>query len=227
MSLIKLKPINTETLEKETEVESLISRSKAIVITNQTELDAAVLLLLEVKQRYKDLESQRKSITNPMDIAKKAVMDLFRNPMSKLEELETKLKKAIMVFDEEQKRLAAEEQKKIQALIDKENEKLNKSLDKKILKAEESGNQEKVQELLLQKNSAPAVAPVITPTIEKPKSISYKITYVAEVVDVNLVPREWMIPNIQALTKIGQATKGTVSIPGVVFREQKTVASRS
>lgn len=227
MSTIKLKPINTEDLEKETQVENLVIRSKDLVIANQEQLVLAALLLIDVKNRYKELDAQRKTITNPMDAAKKAVMDLFRNPLTKLEKAEEGLKKAIMKYDDERKEIARIEQARVQKLIDQENAKQQKLIDQKIERAEAAGKIEKVEDLILQKeNIIPIAAPVVAPKIEKPSSVSYKITYAAEVVDINLVPREYLVANIQALTKIGQATKGTISIPGVKFTEVKTLASR-
>lgn len=228
MSTIKIKSINTEDLEKETQVEDLVVRTKDLVITNQEQLDAAALLLVDVKKRYKDYDALRKTITNPMDAAKKAVMDLFRNPLAKLEKAEETLKNAIMKYDDEQKELARIEQARVQKLIDEENAKQQKLIDQKIQRAEAAGKHDKVEDLIVQKeNIIPIAAPVVAPKIEKPSSVSYKITYAAEIVDINLVPREYMIANLPALTKIGQATKGSISIPGVKFVEVKTLASRS
>lgn len=228
MSTIKIKTINTEEIEKQSSVVDLVTKAKDLVITNQDQLDAAALVLIEVKKRIKDLENQRKAITNPIDAAKKAVMDLFRDPSNKLEKAEQELKNAIMKYDDEQKELARIEQARVQKLIDQENAKQQKLIDQKIERAEAAGKVEKVEDLILQKeNIIPIAAPVVAPKIEKPSSVSYKITYAAEIVDINLVPREYMIANLPALTKIGQATKGSITIPGVKFTEVKTLASRS
>lgn len=228
MSTIKVKPINTEDLEKETNVDEIILRTDHLVITNQTELDNAALILVDVKKRYKELDAQRKAITNPIDAAKKLIMDLFRTPLTKLEMAESIIKKAILKYDDEQREIARQEQIKLQKLADQEAEKQKRLLDAKIERAEASGKVEKVEELQIQKeNIVPIAAPIVTPKIEQPSGVSYKTIWNAEVIDVNLLPREYMIPNLQALNKVAMATKGTLIIPGVKFVSSKILASRS
>ena len=228
MSTIKVNPINTEDLEKETNVMELANKSKYLIISNQEQLDQAAGILVEIKKRYKELDTQRKEITNPIDAAKKSIMDLFRKPLTMLEDAEAKIKKAIIRYDDEQREIARQEQIKLQKLADQEAEKQKKLLDAKIERAEASGKVEKVEELLVQKeNIVPIAAPVVAPKIDQPSGVSYKTTWTAEVVDADLIPREYMIPNIQALTKIAQATKGTLTIPGVKFVSTKIIASRS
>jgi len=228
MSTIKIKSINTEDLEKETSVTTLTTQANAVVITGQQDLDVAGQLLIEVKRRYKELDSQRKTITNPIDAAKKAVMDLFRNPLLQLEKAESVIKNAIIKYDDEQKEIARKQQLELQKLADQEAERQKKLLDAKIQRAEASGKVEKAEELAIQKEMiVPIAAPVVTPTIEQPAGVSYKTIWSAEVTDISQVPREYMIANLPSLNKIAQATKGSISIPGVKFIATKILASRS
>eukprot|EP00257_Ricinus_communis_P012412 XP_002534577.2 uncharacterized abhydrolase domain-containing protein DDB_G0269086 [Ricinus communis] len=64
--------------------------------------------LVKIKGLQRDLDTQRKSITQPIDAAKKAAMDLFRSPTEYLEQAEILLKSAIQTFDraEQQRRIA-------------------------------------------------------------------------------------------------------------------------
>lgn len=218
--------INTEEQKKKySDVPALVKKAE-ITIKSQAELDLATEILKEIKSRYKELETQRKEITAPLDKAKKAVMDLFRTPLENLEKAEKKLKAGITAYTAEMERKAREEQLRLQKLAEEEAEKERKKLEAKIKRAEESGKVDKVEELQAQKEAiAPIEVPVITPQVEKPKGIAFREVWSAEVVDINQLPREYLIPDMQKLNKVAQATKGTISIPGVKFIMQKVVVS--
>jgi hypothetical protein len=62
---------------------------------------------------------------------------------------------------------------------------------------------------------------------EKPPGVSYRDKWTAEVVDVKVLPREYMVPNQQALDKFAGAMKGSIPIPGVKFHKEKIMASRA
>ncbi|MBU0579483.1 hypothetical protein KJ628_05975, partial [Patescibacteria group bacterium] len=70
-----------------------------------------------------------------------------------------------------------------------------------------------------------SIVPVIAQP-QAPKGASYREQWSAEVVDISLVPREYMIPNQSALDKIAMATKGTIAILGVRFLSKTVMSSR-
>lgn len=72
--------------------------------------------------------------------------------------------------------------------------------------------------------SPPAV--VIPASAPQIKGFSRPRTWKARVVDLSLVPREWMIVNEKALGDFAKSTKGQVKIPGVVFYEEETTSVR-
>jgi hypothetical protein len=83
-------------------------------------------------------------------------------------------------------------------------------------------------------------APVVTPTIhiqepQKGAGVSYRENWKAEVVDINalikaiaagLAPAAYLMPNESALNAAAKAFKGTVQIPGVVFKTELIQARR-
>jgi hypothetical protein len=85
-----------------------LNMAKAYQIDSADMRDLAARELTKIKTLQKSVEDQRKAITKPIDVAKKAVMDLFRAPTDYLEQAEVILKGAIQTFDraEEQKRIA-------------------------------------------------------------------------------------------------------------------------
>jgi uncharacterized protein YdiU (UPF0061 family) len=218
--------IDTEKVTKETDVTALC-KTDNIVIANQTDYESAADILKKIKARSKELESQRKEITIPLDTAKKSIMDLFRSPLELLEKAESSIKRLMINYTDEQERKAREEQRKLQELADKEAARQKKLIDEQIARAEASGKTDKVEALQEKKETIiPVVAPVIAPVIETPKGVSFREKWTAKVIDKNLVPREYLIVNQSALDKVAQATKGSIKIAGVEFISEKILASR-
>jgi len=215
----------TKEKQKVADVPALCKKAE-LVITNQEQLDIASDVLKDVKARYKELDNQRKSITQPLDAAKKQVMELFRLPLELLEGAERKIKGLMIGYTNEQERKAREEQARLQKLADAEAAKQKKILDEKIARAELSGKTEKVEELEAQKEAVvPIDVPVISANVDTPTGISYREKWNAVVIDEKLVPREYLIVNQQALDKVAQATKGSLQIPGVRFDKSKVVVA--
>ncbi|EEF27803.1 conserved hypothetical protein [Ricinus communis] len=86
----------------------MLNTAKAYEIDSPDMRDMAAQDLVKIKGLQRDLDTQRKSITQPIDAAKKAAMDLFRSPTEYLEQAEILLKSAIQTFDraEQQRRIA-------------------------------------------------------------------------------------------------------------------------
>lgn len=74
-------------------------------VRSNDDREIAAGAIVECRSRLKTLESKRKEITDPLDKAKKAVLDLFRPAVQALKDGEAGLKKAIAAFDSEQARL--------------------------------------------------------------------------------------------------------------------------
>ena len=201
--------------------------TSSIKITSQLEYETAADVLKKIKSRYKEIEGQRKEITAPLDNAKKAVMDLFRNPLELLEKAEKTVKGLMIGYTEEQERKAREEQRKLEELARKKAEDERKKLEAQKARAKASGKEEKA-ETIQEKNEniQPVFVPVIAPVIETPKGVSYREKWTAKVIDENLIPREYLIVNQSALDKVAQATKGSIKIAGVEFVSEKILASR-
>ena len=220
--------INTIEEQKKTADVPALCKKADLVISNQAEYDKATDILKEIKTRIKELDTQRKDITNPIDKAKKAVMDLFKPPIELLEKAEAKIKALVLDYNNKKEKEAKEEQEKLQKKADKKAEEEKKKIDAKIEKAKASGNLEKVEELEQKKEEiVPIDVPVISAKVDTPTGVSFREIWKAEVIDFKILPDEWKLPNQTALDKMASATKGTVPIPGVKFKSEKVVASRT
>lgn len=78
------------------------------VITNQGDFELCADELRNVKTKINVLEGKRTAITGPMNVALKAINDLFRGPMEALKSAEAKFKNSMLNYSEAQERIAAE-----------------------------------------------------------------------------------------------------------------------
>lgn len=221
---IKVDPIDVSIASiEDTKSVAILGEASGLAahIISQESYEIAADLRTKVRARLKWLEDTRKSITQPLDQAKKAVMDLFRKPTEKYEQALNVIDKAMIAYDEaeEKKRLAEEER------LRKEAEKKKADLEKKAEEARASGKEDKADKY--EEKAANIVTPTLAPTAEKPKGIQYRDHWTAEVVNFEKLPNDYKIANMPMLNKVAQATKGTLQIPGVVFKKEKIVASRT
>jgi len=227
MTQIIVQPIDVEEIELTNDVAALTKSSYSLIISSQKEYIKASDLLKQIKSRYKELDSQRKEITKPLDEAKDKIMTLYKKPLNLLSEAEAIIKRLMIGYTAEQDRLGRIEQLRLQKIADAEAEKERKKLEARIERAEASGKIEKAEELALQKEMVEAVSvPIIASNVETPKGISYRDDYSAEIIDFKLLPDEYKLPNMSALDKIAQATKGAIQIPGVKINVKKILSSR-
>lgn len=143
---------------------------------------------------------------------------------TRLDGIEKTAKSALITYQrrEEEKRLA--EQRRLQAEADERARKEAERLAARAEKAELSGKTEKAE--VLREQAAEVVAPVIQVASATPKveGASVRKIWRARVVDPQQVPREFLIVNEKALEAYAKATKGAVSVPGVEFYEESSLA---
>lgn len=91
-----------------------LSMAKEYTIDGPEMRDLAATELTKIKGLQKSVETMRKGITQPIDAAKKAVMDLFRAPTTYLDQAEAILKGAIGDYDRAENRRRLEEQARLE-----------------------------------------------------------------------------------------------------------------
>lgn len=227
MENIVVKPIETKEAEQATILaDRALVEAKNTAIVSQDTYECAAELLKTIKLKGKDLEAKRKEITKPLDVAKKAVMDLFRKPLIMLVDAERIVKKGMVGYITEQERIRKEKEERLRKQAEAEERRKKKLLEDRAKKAEAEGNAEKAEELRDKKEEVSVEAPVLADTTETPKGVSYKERWTAEVIDFKLLPDEYKLSNMSMLNKVAQATKGEVPVAGVKFNSEKEVASR-
>jgi hypothetical protein len=107
--VVRVRPINPAMLG---EARNALELASVIKIDGPEMYELAADQLKDVKSLAKRLDDERKAITGPLDQAKKAVMDLFRAPVEFCEKAERTIKQSMLTYDDEQRRLQAEAERK-------------------------------------------------------------------------------------------------------------------
>jgi DNA repair exonuclease SbcCD ATPase subunit len=212
-----------EALAKETEI--ILNSYQGIVVKDNTALLAAGNELKTIKGKLSDLEALRKSLTRPLDETKRRIMDFFRIPQERLEKAEGTIKRAMLQFQQEQEAIRRKEEARLQELARKEEERKKAALDARAEKAAAKGNLEKAEELRQQKEEVFVPAPVVNSSVAKVAGVATKQVWKFEISDANIIPKEYMIPDMVKIGAVVRATKGTLAIPGVEIYAEETIAA--
>lgn len=213
-----------------TKCEGMLQLAKGYSITCPEMREAASEDLKRVKALYKDVEQQRKDITNPLDIAKKRVMDLFRGPLQFLESAEATLKRACIAYDDEQERQRRNAEAEAARKADQERQRLAK-----LAEAERQAGNAEAAHVIAEAATMVAPIPVVS---EKPKisGESTRDTWHAEVEDLvalakavaeGKVSPENLLPNMPVLNQQARALKQSLAIPGVKSVCERVLAARA
>jgi hypothetical protein len=184
-----------------------------------------------IKGRKKELESQRKAITAPIDAAKAAVMDLFRKPIDLLDKAEGAYKRSMLAYDNEQRRIAAEQQAAINKVAAEERAKAEAAA--KALAA--TGDEEAAESMHIA--AATITAPTVMRATPKASGISTRSTWSANVTDkralIEFVLQNYeeyshlVAPVQKELDALARAMKANLKVGGVAPIESQSLSARA
>lgn len=212
--------------------ERVLAIARSIVVDSNEMAEIAAAELVTIKGRAKELDEERKRITKPMDDAKKAVMDVYKPAIEKLNQAEAALKSTITTYQNEQRRLAdlaaAEEARKAREEAEK--------LRAKAEKMEAKGKAEDAEAL---RNVADmtVAAPRAVAAPSKLAGVSTRKVWKANVIDRaaaikaladNPAYQHLLTIDESALNKLAAAMKSpNCPIAGVVFYEDSVISARA
>lgn len=205
------------------EAESTLTLAKEYVIDGPEMYELAATELKTIKGKAKELDELRKSMTRPLDDAKKRIMDFFAKPLQFLNDAEGLLKRSMLTYDREQERKRQEEEERLRAAARAEQERLQKEADERAAALAAEGKAEEAIEVA----AAVPVIPLPTVQVERPKvaGISHRQNWKARVVDPMKVPRQFLMVDEKALNAYAKSTKGAVPVEGVEFYAEDILAA--
>lgn len=203
--------------------EKSLIQARGIVISTDNSYISCGESLKADKQHLAFIEKERKKATDPLDEVKKTIMGWFKPAKDNLEKAIQIKGSAMMAWDNKKQELTRIENARLADIARKEAEKLAE----RARKAQESGKVEKAAELLAQAQMKQAVVPTVQAEAPKIAGLTTRDNWTFEVVDINLVPREYLCTDDKKIGQVVRATKGTLAIPGIkVIKETKMAGSR-
>ncbi len=224
----------TETTEEqavrqfEQQTRGLVERAETLEIMTPTEYEIAATDLQTIKQRAKEMDALRRSLTRPLDEAKRGIMALFKPVEVELGQAERLYKGALLDYQTEQERIRAAEEARLRAEARKKEERLQARAEAAAAK----GQVEKAAMLEEQAESVPV--PIVAAPTPAVSGISTRQTWHAEVMDKvllieavaqGLVPDVVLEPVMSVLNAQARALKGALNYPGVKAVSDSVVAA--
>lgn len=196
---------------------ALVAQSGSIMVRTQTEYLTAAGILKTVKTKAAELDTLRKSMTRPLDEAKKRIMDFFRAPTEALDRMERTVKDAMVAFDREQERLRLAEEERLHKLREAEEARLAAAT----ASAAAAGDLDALDSAIEQQQmAASAPIPVVSSATPQVAGISKRTVWRWRLVDLSRVPRDYLVLNETMVWELVRASGGAIQIPGIeVFSE--------
>lgn len=215
----------TAEVKKEAQgAEALAKSLNGFTITSSEHYENAATVLKEIKAKANSLDETRKSITRPIDDAKKKVMEFFSKPLEFLAQADRSVRQAMIAWKAEQDRIADEERRK----AEEQRREQEAALLKKQQEAEAKGKAkavEKLQQELEDMKETPL--PITRPAAPKVAGTQYRTIWKFKVVDENKIPRSYMCPDEEKITQFVRETKGSVPMDGIeIYSEQILAVGR-
>ncbi|MFA5298154.1 MAG: hypothetical protein WC389_08110 [Lutibacter sp.] len=224
-------PVEAKKVIEQTEI--MVKSYDNYIVISQDNYNDAGEALKTIKTKYKEVDELRKSLTKPLDDSKKRIMELFGKPLDFLTKAESSVKTAMLKWQQEQERLRRAEEARLAEIQRKATEELErkareaeaKAASLKTAKAREAA-EANAAALREQAAAVASVVPVVESKVEAVSGISTRKVWKFRIVDVNKIPREYMIPDEKFIGKMAEATKGTKKIDGIEFYSEDIIAAR-
>jgi chromosome segregation ATPase len=190
------------------QIDMLADQCRNVVISDAQSLERAKSLAKQAKLIENYIEDKRKELTKPILDRKKAIDDLAKSLTKDLTEAVKHLREQILFYEQEQERKRLEELRRL------EEEKRRKEEELKRMQME--GNIEQIEHI-------EKLAEIETKAAElSEKSKNLREVWTFEVVDISLVPREYLVLDETAVRRAIQ--NGVREIPGLkIFKKAQLV----
>lgn len=210
-------------MEKESEAiirmsENFLEGAQTYVLEDQESYDEAGIRFKTIDAHIKQVDKTRKFFKAFPDYLSNLVQQKFKPPIQTLESASQIYKRKRREHEQKQEELRRELQRKQDEIAAREAEKERKRLENRALTQERKGNIEKAEELREQKEEIEPQKAIIPETIQKTDGTVKKKIWYAVVVDPDVIPREYLTPDVKKLDAMAKAVKGGSPIPGVEFK---------
>jgi hypothetical protein len=210
-----------EVLKSEVMTIPQLAREVAAKITDNEGYSAGGQFLLEIKRRRKQVDAACDPTIDATNKAHKeavAQKKMFEAPLAQAESI---IKPALAAYDTAQENIRRDEERRLQELARKQEE------DRRLAEAvelEQQGDKKAADAVMAEPVYIPPV--VIAKTVPTVAGVSYRDVWKYRIVNVDALPRAYLMPDETKIGAYARAMKGAGLIPGVEIYSEKTVAGR-
>lgn len=185
---------------------TLVGKAGEVQITSLETLQTAVGLTAEIKSAKSRVEEIRKFFVNPLNDQVRKINAKFKPFTETLEKMEAEVKSKIVVYQTEQEKIRIAEETRLRKLQEAE-------YAKQVKKAEKKGD------------DAPPPPPPVKVEAVKVDGLSIRKVWDFEIVFIEKIPLEYMIPDEKKIRKV--ITAGVREIPGIKIFEKSISAIKT
>lgn len=186
-----------ELAQEAEEARGALEAAREMQIETQDDLEFAATVLGETKKKAKELEARLKEITAPLRAAEKSVRDLFRPALDFYGTLEKELKARI---GEVKLRQEEENRRAMEAAA----------------AAHAAGDAAGTSQALATVKNLASV-----------KGVGARLAWDFEIEDESQLPRDYLMPNVRAISDAAKGVETPPAIPGVRWFQKPIVSARS
>lgn len=206
-----------------------LAAARSYAIDCPESYEAAALDLHAIKARLTELDEQRKSLTRPLDEAKRKIMAFFSPPKELLEEGERVLKGSMLAYQSEQER----KRREFEAALREEARRNRERLEAEARAAAAKGEEEVAE--AKREQAETLITPILARTTPKPQGISIAESWRAQVIDkLALVcavaegeaPAELIEIDMKVANRLALSLKQAFAYPGLKAVKVQSLASR-
>jgi len=195
------------------------ARSLSVGIKDDISLQSAVDFCLSIRRKRKEWEKYNENEKNKIKELKKAFDDRVRQVDEPLERAERDiLTPAISAFRNEQER---ERRRQEELLLAQQRKREEDARLAHAAELEKTGQKEQAEKVL---DTPIPVAPVIIPK-QKVDGGSFRTDWDYSVMDISLIPREYMVPDFIKIRSHVRQFKDASTIPGILVQSKQVLIS--
>jgi len=198
-------------------------QAKELKIVDDISLHTASNFLVSIRKLRKEINEAFNPIIEKAHAAHKEALSTKKRFDQPLIEAELIVKPQISNY----MAMLARKQREAEAAAEKAEEEKRLKEEKQLaaaIEAEDSGDLKKRDEIM--EEITPEVAPVEYATAPKLKGTSIRKIWKWRVIDINIIPREYLIVNPNMITTEMRKSKGDTNIPGIQVYSEDSVATR-
>jgi hypothetical protein len=227
LAIMPITPISNEKIDlysnNANQLLEIAKQQKAISSSEQLQVvGTEVLRIKDVRKQVQELFADPKKQAHETH---KSICEAEKKLLDPLDQAEKAYNQMILNYNREQQRLLALEQERIRKEAEAKAEVERQAKLKEAEAAMDNGaDLSQIEEMMAEAETVIPIVPIIQTAQSIPVGLNIKQNWTWECIDINLVPREYLMLDEKKLNAQAKATKDTVKVPGIRFYDEGTVA---